>query len=310
MASASRIQDNLQRFIRREMEIVPFVRSFKLVLIDVNDMAQTINRFSVSYEKKIDEEAMRLMMEMFTEADSVMESFDSTCRFEVLAYAKPGDENEGSSRVERKLPVRARFPFRMAAKTQIGGRALGETEPPTEKGLIGQTMRHAEVIMRLHTEGEQASRGALISENLRLQARVEALELERERYLKLKEEMLTVASVRGIQEAEANAKIERNRMLTARLMNDFMPLLKNAAPEMLKRLGLEIPTDPKALPQAKPLTPSVTEQVETHVEGPSTNDYRLAIMELVAVNDPEEVAKMIGNLPEDRKEHFQRLMGF
>jgi hypothetical protein len=175
----------------------------------------------------IEQEAETIMLEFIGIARNHCEAFDGIRqRYKVLA--------------ETSSDVLGSYPFALGAKMQ--SLDIGLSEPATEKGLMGQLMRHCESLSRQNVEMTQAVISPLIAENQALRRQRDGWEEKRmEAHLTL-EELLSLKHVRDLELAE----FERGEGRKNKFWEAF---LSKWGPEIIKKFG--VPALAGSLPSAE-----------------------------------------------------------
>jgi hypothetical protein len=228
---------------------------------------------------------------------------EGSCRFEIWAYAKDEDAEKikaeaGEKGVKVKIPVRAKQTFRLGLppSRDIGMR---ETEPATEKGIVGQSMRHTEAFAKIALQTQEASSGTLISENIRLSKEVERLQGIVMENLKSREEMVSRQHERALAEEELRAKLRQKEFLVQQLVSNFAPHLKTAIPEVMKKLGLAPDETKKLQAGAASAVPPKANEVEA---------FKRDLTDIIMSIDPALLTQALDALPADKQEKMKGLM--
>lgn len=151
------------------------------------------------------------------------------------------------------------YRFRLNAPNADDAEDSLDSEPPTEKGLVRQAMRHTEVALQFNFKSQTLVTDALHKQIARLTKRNEELEERLDKVGKMYEELTTMRHERELMTIQAEAKERR----IDNIVDSVRPLL----PAMTQKLlGTEISKDSHpALIQlqafAKSLTPEQLAQL-------------------------------------------------
>jgi hypothetical protein len=143
-------EESLARFIRANIETVPLATSFSIWVVEAEGASKSrLDRFEVGQFRESRARATELRDLLMQRAKDQAQAMMHITRFIVFARTPKDDAQKGG-----KETYKARFEFCLRGDA---ARAMGltsmETEPPTERGMLAQMMRHNEALMRMTTEG-------------------------------------------------------------------------------------------------------------------------------------------------------------
>lgn len=170
-------------------------------------------------------DASELANLMFSRAeDDSAERDGPSHRYELLAWRNNKEEHDSA------------FGFRITGR--LGYAQHGETEPPTETGLVGQLMRHLEETHRTSQRVVESSTGALVRDLENERTRRLRLEQDHNQILELKAQL-----VDNLDEREARKRVEEqkaaHRDAAIGMFLQNLPMLLGALATGLKSLGTQ-----------------------------------------------------------------------
>lgn len=167
--------------------------------------------------KGIEDEADSITSDIVKAASDHAEAFNGfRQRYKVVAES----EDEGSI---------GSFPFVKGSRTE--NTEVGISEPATEKGVLGQFMRHNESLMRINSDMMSAVLSPLITENQSLRKQRDDWEGKRlDAHLKL-EELLSEKHIRDIELADYEKQEARKDAFWNAFLNKW-------GPEIIKRFKI------------------------------------------------------------------------
>jgi hypothetical protein len=265
------IKERLARFMRKELEQVPFATSFILRVYDVDGRENLIKRFPVPKSGDPKHAAEAIATEVFEMGQDVARSMVGLARFRLLAKVTKGE-------------FRAQFPFVLRGSAQLplgeggpGGMMPGmvtESEPATPTGIVGQAMRHNEALMRMMIESMGAMTEGLRQENEALRSRVVRAEEVWQQGREKLEDLMDRSMDRDIKAQKELAGLQHREALVGKLVEEVIPQVSKQIPSVMKHFGM------LGSGEAKELPPDVT-------------------------NMRNELREILGSLPEDAAKTLQ-----
>lgn len=225
------LKERIARFIRKEVEVVPFATTFVLRVVDVDGRDTKIKSFAANPKLDAKTQGEAIAGEVFEMAADVAKSMVGMARFRL--YAKVG-----------KGEFRSQFPFVVRGGAQVAmgdggpGGMVTESEPATPTGIVGQAMRHNEAIMRMMIESLGAMTEGLRQENEALRSRVVRAEEVWAQGREKLEELMDRSLERNLKQTQELAAEERKDRALAMLTEQFGPQVARQLPAVMQRLGL------------------------------------------------------------------------
>lgn len=225
------LKERIARFIRKEVEVVPFATTFVLRVVDVDGRDTKIKSFGVNAKQDPKTQGEALAGEVFEMAADVAKSMVGMARFRL--YAKVG-----------KGEFRSQFPFVVRGGAQVAmsdgapGGMVTESEPATPTGIVGQAMRHNEAIMRMMIESLGSMTEGLRQENEALRARVVRSEEVWQQGREKLEELMDRSLERQIKQTQELASEERKDRMLSVLTDQVGPQVARQIPSVMAKMGL------------------------------------------------------------------------
>lgn len=164
------------------------------------------------------------------------------------------------------------------------------SEPANAKGLVAQTQRHLEAIMKtalIHASGPQIAMNMLVKQNEQMASMLEqSLDAQMEAF-KLTQELLNDKTKREIKVAESQAKIESRNNLVKQLAP-----LASVIVRKFTGATAEGQKSPEII-QLKAFIESLSEEQQTTIVSALTTTQQLALQDLLTTDEAEES----GNAP-------------
>lgn len=225
------LKERIARFVRKEVEVVPFASTFVLRVVDVDGRDTKIKSFATNAKQDPKTQGEAIAGEVFEMAADVAKSMIGMARFRL--YAKVG-----------KGEFRSQFPFVVRGGAQVAmsdggpGGMVTESEPATPTGIVGQAMRHNEAIMRMMIESLGSMTEGLRQENEALRARVVRSEEVWQQGREKLEELMDRSLDRQIKQTQELAAEERKDRMLSVLTDQVGPQVARQIPGVLAKMGL------------------------------------------------------------------------
>jgi len=216
------IEQQLAEWVRREVafpDLKMHGKCGKVVLrhLNISNQAQgDIAAFPVKLEEGAEDEIEPLLLQVAEAAQRDANDQNSGVqKYGLYAYF-PADK----SWVPRKI-------FRVAPTDEaIDDRNISPSEPPTEKGLVSQTMRHLEAVMRHSTVSMGFMMQSMQKELQRLAEGNQRYAEQQVDFMVLLQDTMNDATKRRLQEREAEAGLAMKEDAMAKL-NALLPVIIN-----------------------------------------------------------------------------------
>lgn len=205
------MQPKLKRWIRARIETLPSAARFELVHGSTGDELVLLR-----FEREamdLDELAAARAEDAWQAASDHAEAYESKQRFRLLAFCEDGTTSGTLVFAVGQGSTAQAFSIRPD---------IGEA---TEKGLLGQLMRHNQQLAAINVESVQAVLSPLISENQDLRRRIGEVESRRIEMFQLIESLETRRHDREIEAIEAGARAEFRGKLVKSLAEKWVPEL-------------------------------------------------------------------------------------
>lgn len=205
------MQPKLKRWIRARIETLPSAARFELVHGSMGDELVLLRFERESID--LDELSASRAEDAWQAASEHAEAYESKQRFRLLAFCEDGTTAGtlvfavGQGSTTQAFSVR----------TDIG--------EATEKGLLGQLMRHNQQLAAINVESVQAVLSPLISENQDLRRRIGEVEGRRLEMFHAMEALETRRHEREIESAESATRAEFRAKMLKSLADRWVPEL-------------------------------------------------------------------------------------
>lgn len=291
-------EENLRRFLKRELETVPWPRDFVLRSLQMDAPERVIARLKPDSEKWREspaEEVRRLVVEILDMSKVEAQGAFHILKLELRCCIKEEGNDRKSYRASMTWSERG-----LARDVGNNGTSFGEAEPPTNTGVTSQLMRHNEVLMRMATEGMSAIMDSLKQENADLRRwRAKDEEEWAQRRLAM-EKLLDRASDRDIKTMREKSDQARKDELMKQLATNFFPVIQKYIPGLIDKviggLGMGGAGVVKLPENATPAELAQAEEQKTEAE-----QLRKELREIVAALPEEQSNALFESLPEEQK---------
>lgn len=185
-----------------------------------------------------------------------------------------------------EVPTGGRKLFNIQSDDGMDVGDMEGSEPPTPEGMLAQTQRHLESVMRLQVASTSQQINALMRQNERLNDRIERMEGQHFRAIEVTEELLSLKQDRDLKATSAE-RSEARKDQALKTMMQFAPHLVRAItkPAELGAGGVPLPPDlTSPPPTAVPNAPAPTGPHRSHA---------------VLINEVVEAAKGDGGVSTD-----------
>lgn len=295
-------EGKIREWIANKLSSLPAAETFHLIHAEGEEL---VARGSPEGESTPLELAAQQIAEFFAgEASEHAESFDASQRYKIVAFASAGEElGSQSFRVNPISADRARL---MAEEP----RWPTEHEPATEKGLLGQTMRHNEQLAQALIKLAHTTVMPLAEENYRLRQHMARLDETHFENVRIREDLITKKHERDLEMKEVEAEIALKEKAFDTAISHF--------PELAKGLGryLKLTASSQKGKEVKQSAPTEVGKVLAPRDGAEKEESHGAAVKEMAATLAQIIGKIGGypyllkNLPEELHETVDGLLGF
>lgn len=305
--------ESLARFIRQNLETVPIASSFSIWMVEAETGGKSrIDRFEVGPFRDAKQKASELRDALMSRAKDQAQAMMHITRFAIFARTKKDESGPKS-----KETYKAKFEFCLRGEA---ARAMGltsmESEPPTERGMLAQMMRHNEALMRMTVEGM-----GQITEQMTEQLRVQSERATNAEKVQIEYHARVSEMNEGEHKRKMEAMKELNRQERLNGLSDqatklLLPAVAQSIPSLLSHFGFggaakaaaaasSVPSASATSADSPPSPPSPeTEAVEAEVVNKSDAEVKIDKLKDIFMSLPqEEIESILRTLsPEKAKE--------